>query len=99
MDEMLAKLTRELSVAQAANDAKLAEYARQGVNMDPTLMLSTRLGVLIDTLIGEDGTLARTQYEIAVQHAGRKLLDHIGSQIARAKLLHNVNGASVPKLN
>jgi len=93
------KRTRELSVAQDANEAKLAELRRANVNIDANLFGALRLEVMAEAVFGDMADPRRLSYEIAVQHRIRKALDDITSQVNRARLTQPLNGRILPKLN
>jgi hypothetical protein len=78
------------------NQARMEQIQAQGVQIDGAMILNTRLNALCDMVLGPwdkpdvKPSLDRTAYELRVQQGFTKMLDHIDSQIARARLTQGV---------
>lgn len=84
--------TVEYLIAQAdrirqASDARIALLAAQGIQVQIPGVDMLKFGVLLDMLIGPEGSVGRASYELAVQTAIQAELDRVEQQTARAKLL------------
>lgn len=92
VDAALAVTERRVEVEgmQQVNDAALQRLAQQGVGVDNVSVLSVRLAVLVEYLLGDMDDPRRLGYEHAVQSKFSALIADVGAQAARAKLLNGV---------
>jgi hypothetical protein len=93
----LVQLAHDVTAAQTRNNASLDALAAQGVRVDPGMILTTRITILMDTLLGPadgpDVTEARLRYEQRCQATFREMIGNIQSQIRQAQLLQGVPNA------
>jgi hypothetical protein len=75
-----------------ANDARIADLVRQNVAIAPIDVVSVRLAILVEHLVGDLDTEEGCAYERKVQEKLAELLDATGSQVRRMKLLDGVHG-------
>lgn len=82
----------EIEQLGMANDARLADLARQGVSVDKVDIVSVRLAILVEHLVGDLDTAEGCAYERKVQDKLASLLDETSSQVRRMRLLDGVHG-------
>lgn len=76
------------------NDARIAAFGREGIQIEPLNLLSMRLAALSDRLLGKmDGPVpggTRALFELELQQKYATMLDEVQSQVTRARLLQGV---------
>jgi hypothetical protein len=93
-------LKARIAELTATNDAALAEFAKQGIQVDAASIQGVRLVELLNHLLGDMDDPRRLAYELAVQERFVTVVADLRKQIeahrSRSILLDGVNGANLP---
>lgn len=96
--DQAADLAAQAAELQQANNAGFQALARQGIQLNgpDTLNLNVRLAALVEHLLGDEDSVSRQEYELAIQRQFADLIEQAETQIARAKLTAPAVGQMPP---
>jgi hypothetical protein len=83
--------TRELNQLRVSNQAKLADLRSKGADLQPLIVFTQRLELLIQYLLPE-GEDSRTVFEIKYETAISSILDEAASAVRKAMLTAPLQG-------
>jgi hypothetical protein len=93
----LDQLKAHVQDATEVNNAALADLAKHhSVQIEAHSLTGIRLAALVEHILGDMDSPQRLLHELRIQELFAAQIATIRSQLARATLLHGVNGATMP---